>query len=133
MKTLLTSVSRVLAAPQTFPIGPDMKLFASHAAGLPILLEIMERAPPGSTLTYSMPFSRKATSRAYGLSRAHVTAVLGRAERLEMLTRENKELVLTEAMRSRVLHDLACQLAVVVLVLRKAQPPATNAIETDRR
>ncbi len=131
LRTLLTSVSRVMAAPQRVRFSPEMTLFASHAAGLPMLLEIIERAPPEGTSTYSVPFSRKATSRAYRVSRAHVTAIVARVERLEVLKRENNELLLTRAMRSSVLHDLACQLAFVVLMLRKPRPSGRNATGTN--
>jgi len=66
-----------------------------------------------------MLFSRKAVSRTYNVSRAHVTAILAKVERLNMLVRDGNEIIVTESMSVQILHDLACQLAIVVLIVRE--------------
>ncbi len=110
------AVSRQMrVAPHQISFGTEMSLFAGHAAGLLILLEIINRSQSAEGPRLRVRFSRKASSRIYGVSRAHITAILAKAEQSHMLVRDGNEILLDEKMLSNVQHDLACQLAFVVL------------------
>lgn len=65
----------------------------------------------------SVEFSRKAAAQAYGLSRAHATGILARAERLDIPRRNGSRIIPSGVALHNVRRDLACQLAFVVLWL----------------
>jgi len=120
LDALVTSLSRLVrAASPAFIAGAQMRLFADHAAGFPILLEIVGACRSTDPPVNRVLFSRKAVSRTYNVSRAHVTAILAKAERSNMLVRDGNEIIVTESMSVQILHDLACQLAIVVLIVRE--------------
>jgi hypothetical protein len=98
---LAVGAGRMLAtAPQVMPMGPETRLFANHEVGFPVFLEIL-----GSYLSCAKKsganFSRKTSARRYGVSRAHLTSLLARAEQAGMLVRADNKLVLSERRRQQ--------------------------------
>lgn len=123
---LVRAVGRCFVAePLPVPAGAETRLFASHAAGLLVLLDLVDQPRPVEAVPHSVRFSRKAASRIYGVSRAHVTAILARAEDLQFLVRNGDDIVLTETLLCNVRRDLARQLAFVVLAGRRASKADT--------
>ncbi len=96
-------------------LSEEMRMFLGHAPGFPILLDLLSAAKTGACDATGCAFSRKAAARAYGISRAHVTAMLARAERLNMLKRNGSRIVLSDLTLHNVQRDLAYQLAFVIL------------------
>lgn len=114
VEKLIANVSRLIRShPLLFDAGAEMQLFARHAAGYPILLEMIGACG----LTGGTPglFSRKSVARGYSVSRAHVTAIIAAAERLGMLYRTGGNIILSKTMALNIHRDLAHQLAIVVL------------------
>lgn len=101
-------------------------------AGFPILLDLLSAAKTDACDATGCVFSRKATARAYGVSRAHVTAILARAERLNILKRNGSRIVLSDLALQNVRRDLAYQLAFVVLWAEavRPSPPSADAPES---
>ena len=89
-------------------------MFLRHAPGFPLLLELLLAAVSGPR-DRRVEFSRKAAARADGISRAHVTGLLAKAERLNYLKRTDSRLLLNNPTLRNVRRDLAYQLAFVVL------------------
>jgi hypothetical protein len=115
IKTLVMSVSRLIRMERpSLAVSAEMRLFASHAAGYPILLDIIGAVE----LAHGAPvlFSRKAAAPAYAVSRAHITAIIAKAERSGMLRRDGNEIILTKTMAVNIQQDLACQMAIVLLI-----------------
>lgn len=97
-------------------------MFMGHAPGFPILLDLLFATKTSAFDATGCEFSRKAAARAYGISRAHVTALLARAERLSFLRRNGSRIVLGDQILRNVRRDLAYQLAFVVLWSASSKP-----------
>ncbi len=113
-------------------VSEEMRMFLGHAPGFPILLDLLSAAKTEACDATGCVFSRKAAARAYGISRAHVTAMLARAERFNMLMRNGSRIVLSDPALQNVQRDLAYQLAFVVLWTEaaKTSPPSADGPES---
>ncbi|CUX56754.1 conserved hypothetical protein [Agrobacterium deltaense Zutra 3/1] len=130
---LIDGVSWFLRHAQDLPfLSEEMRMFLGHAPGFPILLDLLSAAKTDACDATGCVFSRKATARAYGISRAHVTAILARAERLNILQRNGPRIVLSDPALQNVRRDLAYQLAFVVLWAEavRTSPPSADAPES---
>lgn len=109
-------VSWFLGNARELPVSSaEMRMFLGHAPGFPLLLDLLFAIRTSARDATGCEFSRKATARAYGVSRAHVTALLARAERLNVLKRDGARVVLSDLTLRNVRRDLAHQLAFVAL------------------
>jgi hypothetical protein len=104
------------------PVSEETRMFMGHAPGFPILLDLVVATKTSAFDATGCEFSRKAAARAYGISRAHVTALLARAERLNFLRRNGSRIVLGDQTLRNVQRDLAYQLAFVVLWSASSKP-----------
>ena len=130
---LIDGVSWFLRHAQDLPfLSEGMRMFLGHAPGFLILLDLLSAAKTDACDATGCVFSRKATARAYGVSRAHVTAILARAERLNILQRNGPRIVLSDLALQNVQRDLAYQLAFVVLWAEavRTSPPSADAPES---
>ncbi|MCZ7447924.1 hypothetical protein O8B93_10050 [Agrobacterium rhizogenes] len=119
-------VSWFLGNAQELPASSEeIRMFLGHAPGFPLLLDLLLAARRGTCGATGCEFSRKATAHAYGVSRAHITALLARAERLNFLKRDGARVVLSDLTFQNVQRDLAYQLAFVVLWLEMTSGPDT--------
>ncbi|MFK3780332.1 hypothetical protein [Agrobacterium sp. NPDC089420] len=116
------------------PPSDEMRMFLGHAPGFPLLLDLLLAAGTDARDTAGCEFSRKAAARAYGTSRAHVTALLARAERAHILRRNGSRITLNGLAWQNLRHDLAYQLAFVALwaeiVRTSRSPPPPDAPES---
>ncbi|MCZ7467257.1 hypothetical protein [Rhizobium rhizogenes] len=99
------------------PISMETLMFLGHAPGFPLLLDLLSAAKTSRSDASDCEFSRKAAARAYGISRAHVTALLAKAERLSILKRNGSRICLSDRTLQNVQGDIAHQLAFVVVWL----------------
>ncbi|MDH7808826.1 MULTISPECIES: hypothetical protein [unclassified Rhizobium] len=115
-RNLIDGVCWLLAHSQELPqMSDEMRMFLGHAPGFPLLLELLSAAAASEADGTGCEFSRKAAARAYGISRAHVTGLLAKAERLNYLKRTDSRLHLNNLTLRNVQRDLAYQLAFVVI------------------
>ncbi|WP_421400297.1 hypothetical protein [Agrobacterium fabrum] len=116
IRGLIDGVCWLLVNSQELPqMSDEMRMFLWHAPGFPLLLELLSAAVTSAPCDAGCEFSRKAAARAYGISRAQVTGLLAKAERLNYLTRIGSRVRLSDLMLRNARRDLAHQLAFVVL------------------
>lgn len=131
---LIDGVSWFLRHARDLPFpSAETRMFLGHAPGFPILLDLLSAAETGACDVTGCAFSRKASARAYGVSRAHVTALLARAERLKILTRNGSGVILSDLTLQTVQRDLAYQLAFVALwpaMVKTARSQSSDAPES---
>lgn len=100
---------------ELIPTSMETLMFLGHAPGFPLLLDLLSAAKTSKSGASDCEFSRKAAARAYGISRAHVTALLAKAERLSILRRNGSRIFLSDRTLQNVQGDIAHQLAFVVV------------------
>lgn len=123
VSTLLDGVNWLLRhPPELHQLSEEMRIFLGHATGFPLLLDLLSAATASGSNGTGCEFSRKAAARAYGISRAHVTALLAKAERLNFLQRNGSRIILSNPTLQNVRRDLAYQLAFVVLWSESSKP-----------
>ncbi len=110
---LVDGVYWILRHSDELPLMSDeMRMFLGHSPGFPLLLELILETVGSDGVC---EFSRKSAARSYGISRAHVTSLLAKAERLNYLKRSGSQIHLSDIMMRNVRQDIAYQLAFVVL------------------
>lgn len=113
---LIDGVGWLLKQPQEFsPTSMETLMFLGHAPGFPLLLDLLSAAKTSKSGASNCEFSRKAAARAYGISRAQVTALLAKAERLSILKRDGSRILLSDGTLQNVQRDIAHQLAFIVV------------------
>lgn len=111
----LASLDRLMhVARHALVSSAEMRHFANHAAGFPILLDLLRACMDANWPSAGVLFSRKALAKAYNISRAHVTKILAKAERLGMLRRQDAFVALASSTKANVLRDIAYQFAALV-------------------
>ncbi|MGL3606251.1 hypothetical protein ACSV9I_07040 [Rhizobium sp. G187] len=95
----------------------EIRLFSNHAAGFPILLDLLRACMEANWPSAGVLFSRKALAKAYNISRAHVTKILAKAERLGMVHRQDAFVAIARSAKSNVLRDIAYQFALVTTAM----------------
>ena len=135
IQTLIDGVGWFLRHAGELPLpSEEMRMFLGHAPGFPLLLDLLFAARTGGADATGFEFSRKAAARSYGISRAHVTAIVARAERLDILRRDGSRIIPSDPTLQDVQRDLAYQLAFVVLWAEIAKtsrsPPSTDVPES---
>ncbi|WP_454703386.1 hypothetical protein [Agrobacterium leguminum] len=130
--TGIDGVSWFLRHAQDLPFLSGGMRFLGHAPGFPDPVVPAVAAKTDTCDATGCVFSRKATARTYGVSRAHVTAILARAERLNILQRNGPRIVLSDLALQNVQRDLAYQFAFVVLWAEamRTSPPSADAPES---
>lgn len=118
INSLIDGVGWLLKQQQELiPTSMETLMFLGHAPGFPLLLDLLSAAKTSKSDASDCEFSRKAAARAYGVSRAQVTALLAKAERLTILKRDGSRILLSDRTLQNVQRDLAQQLAFVVVWL----------------
>ncbi len=123
MSMFLANLNQLMQSTANWPVwSSETRLFSNHAAGFPILLDLLRACMEANWPSAGVFFSRKALAKAYNISRAHVTKILAQAERLGMVRRRDAFVVIASSAKVNVLRDIAYQFALVLSAFVTCQP-----------
>lgn len=109
----------IVAGP--FLVSVETRLFASHAAGYPLLLDLIANCMAAGWPASGVLFSRKSHAESYNVSRAHITKIFAKAEEAGILSRTERDMKVrpSPSLKGNVLRDIAYQFASVLWMLKR--------------
>ncbi|MFD1743857.1 hypothetical protein ACFSE1_00110 [Rhizobium helianthi] len=120
-ESVITKLYNLLTfAGEGVPFSVETRLFSGHAAGFPLLLDLIATCMAADWPVSGVFFSRKAHAASYNVSRAHITKIFAKAEEIGILARTERDMKVSPSpsLRGNVLRDLAYQFASIVWMLK---------------